>query len=224
MAGHEETEEVQSPFNFWELIAMLDEDHKLEIVELKDKLEEKEEEVSRLNKELEKKEAARKEADERAVFWYRMNETMEKVMRMKYQQIPKEAVSKNDPFLEIGQRKPGRMKDVKAKNVTNLKKRQNLQMMNLKTNPMMSPMQRQRNMIMNQKTMQTMMTMQPMMTMPNIQPTLQMMNLKTNPMMSPMQRQRNLIMNQKTMQPMMTMPTSQPILYRTDLMRLEGGE
>ena len=162
MAGQEETEEAQTPFNFWELIAMMDEDHKKEVLDLKETIEEKDVEISRLNKELEKelekKEKAKIEGDERAQFWYRMNEVTMKLMRMKGNQ-------ENYSFLEKGQRNPGRKKHTIMQSQTN-------SMMNTRKNVMMNPIQKQRNPIMNlQIQNMVQMTVKPTMTMPTSLPS-----------------------------------------------------
>ena len=135
MAGQEEKKET---FDFFELIDMLESDHKLEVMELKQLVEERELEVAKLNKELENKEASRKEAWTRVDFWYRMNEATSKLVKMNV--TPKQNPVK-DPFLEKGQRKPTRKKK------KNQMKSQKLNM-NLMTNSL--PMQR--NMMTNLKT------------------------------------------------------------------------
>ena len=180
MAGQEELKEA---FNFWELISMMDDEHKQEVEELKQCLEEKELEITELTNELENKVASKKEAEERADFWYRMNETTSRLAKMQL------AVEKNskvktekDSFLEKGQKKPGR----KKRKIPSQKKQmkiQNSQMnlmpmiaisrqLNQGTNMMtMSIMPRQMNMMTNLKTQNmNRMTVKPMTMTPMFMP------------------------------------------------------
>ena len=182
MAGLEETEKA---FNFWELIAMLDEKHEEELLELKERLEEKELEVSELNTELERKEAARKEADERADFWYKMIETSKRLVRLESKVIHEKVSTDEDSFLEVGQRNPGRKKHTKKKCQKNLKK------MTMNWRAMMQRTVIQRSM--NQETM-----------------NLKLLNPRTMNPRTMNQNQRimnSMSMNQRTMKPLMTMPT-----------------
>ena len=160
MAGKEETKETESPFNFWEFIEMLESDHNLEIMELK----EEGLEVVRLLKELENKEKSRAEAEAKAVFWMRMNEVTEKVMMMKTKvakHINEVAPENDSSFLEKVQKNPGRKKQQPKQRKKNPVKTQQFQMSVTKI-----PMTSQKNVAVilrtqaaNQKTNHPMMTM-----------------------------------------------------------------
>ena len=149
MAGKEETKEVQSPFNFWEYIEMLESDHKLEIMELKERLEEEGAEVARLQMELEKKENARTEAEVKADFWMRMNKVTEKVMIMKTKvakHLNEVVPEKDSSFLEKVQKNPGRKKKQPKQRNKNPVKTQQCPMSLMKI-----PMTSQKNVVVNLK-------------------------------------------------------------------------
>ena len=179
MAGEE-------AFNFWELIEMMDVDHEREINEWKEYLEEKELEIVELKSELENKEAARKEAEERKDFWYRMNEATTKLVNMQANLTNNcKVLTEKQSFLEKGQRKPGRKKHMKTPFQRKQVKNQNIPM-NLMA----------MNQIPEKKNIMTNMTMMnPIPSQTNL-----MRNLKTQ------------ILNQKMTTSMMTMPTLLPVL------------
>lgn len=219
MAGEE-------ALNFLEVFNMLNAEHEREVEELKEELEEKGLVIAKLTRDLEKKEASRKEAVERAELWYRMNIITEKLIKMKLtpEKDPEIVLTEKDSFLEKGQRKPGKKK---LKKVPSQKKQAKMMRFQMNQN-MMIPMTRQmnwmtaatitprenvmRNPRMNQMnngmTNQRMHQMNNGMTNQTNQMTKQMMKPRTNQSLNPTTNQmlnqlRTPIMNQEAMNPMM---------------------
>ena len=159
MAEQEETEETKGAFNFWELIELLESIHNQEVEELKEQSEEREKELEseilKLKMEIKKNEKAITDAEERAKFWFQMNETTTKVVEIVQSRSIGKCVQVKDSFLEKGHRKRGRMKNLNTQankmerqvNQVNLVKKTMPNQRNpmMKMNLMNQPMISQRN-------------------------------------------------------------------------------